>query len=94
MFGFGKPSPLELVLVKAVAELGVHPIDSQEFAKTMNIVSRLQGLIREEKSDAISKDTMLVVGANLLGIFMIIRHENVNVITTKALSLITKPRVV
>ena len=94
MFGFGKPSPLELVLVKAIAELGVHDVGSQEFVKMMNVVSRLQGLIKEEKSDSVSKDTMLVVGANLLGILMVIRHENVNVITTRALSLITKPRVV
>jgi len=41
----------------------------------------------------VSRDTLAVIGANLLGILMIIKHENVNVITSRAMGLILSPRV-
>jgi len=45
-----------------------------------------------QATNRVSKDTLAVVTANLLGIFMIINHERVNVIRSAAMSFVLKPR--
>lgn len=42
------------------------------------------------KKDSLSIDTVAAIAANLLGIGMMLHHEKVNVITTKALGFIPK----
>lgn len=44
------------------------------------------------RTSRISPDVMLTVGANLIGILLIIKHEEVNVIATKALGFVMKAR--
>ena len=41
----------------------------------------------------ISPDTILIVGANLLGILLILNHERLDIISTKALGFVIKGRV-
>lgn len=82
---------LENVLDRALRELSNHSIDSQEYAKILEMVVKLHKM-KEEESSSVSKDTILVVAANLLGIFMILKHEHVNVITSRAMNLLLKPR--
>jgi|tagenome__1003787_1003787.scaffolds.fasta_scaffold20583129_2 Glu-tRNA(Gln) amidotransferase subunit E-like FAD-binding protein len=82
---------LENVLDRALRELSNHSIDSQEYAKILEMVVKLHKM-KEEESSSVSKDTILVVVANLLGIIMILKHEHVNVITSRAMNLLLKPR--
>jgi len=84
---------LELVYDQAVRELLFKQVGSEEYEKTLTQVSKIHGLLREEKSARVSRDTLAVIGANLLGILMIIKHENVNIITSRAMGLILSPRV-
>ena len=41
----------------------------------------------------ISPDTLLIVGANLLGILLILNHERLDIISTKALGFVITGRV-
>lgn len=41
----------------------------------------------------ISPDTLLIVGANLLGILLILNHERLDIISTKALGFVIRGRV-
>ena len=41
----------------------------------------------------VSPDTLVIVGANLLGIILILKFEQLDIITTKALSFVIKGRV-
>ena len=41
----------------------------------------------------VSSDTLVIVGANLLGIILILKFEQLDIITTKALSFVIKGRV-
>ena len=41
----------------------------------------------------VSGDTLVIVGANLLGIILILKFEQLDIITTKALSFVIKGRV-
>jgi hypothetical protein len=46
----------------------------------------------DNRSPRVSPDTALLSATNILGILLIIRHEYVNVITSKAQSFVLKPR--
>jgi hypothetical protein len=88
------PSLLELEIDRAVRELVNHPIGSEEYNRTLDSIVKLHKMKEEEKPSEVSKDTLSVIGANLLGIFMIITYERAgNVISTFARNLILKPRI-
>lgn len=84
---------LEHATDRAILELENHPIGSNDYVQTLDQVVKLHKMVEEDKSPSVSKDTLVVVGANLLGIILIIKHEFVNVVTSKALNLILKPRI-
>lgn len=86
-----EPTQLERAIDRALRELTHHEIDSEEYAKKLEMVIKLHG-IKDRGPEPVSKDTLAIVGANLLGIVMIIKHEYVNVVTSRAMSLILKPR--
>jgi hypothetical protein len=89
-----EPSLLELEIDRAVRELVNHPIGSEEYNRTLDSIVKLHKMKEEEKPSEVSKDTLSVIGANLLGIFMIITYERAgNVISTFARNLILKPRI-
>lgn len=84
---------LELVYDQAVRELLFKQVGSEEYTKTLDHVQTIHGMLRNEKPARVSRDTLAVIGANLLGILMIIKHENVNVITSRAMGLLMQARV-
>ena len=89
----GESSQLERQIDRAIRELDNHPVGSEDYVRAVDVVVKLHRLKEEEKPSSLSKDTMAIVGANLMGIIMIIKHEHVNVITSKALNLILRSRI-
>jgi hypothetical protein len=83
---------LERILDRTLRNLDGHEIGSTEYQKTLEAAIKLHRMKEEEKTKSVSKDTLLVVAANLLGIILIIKHEDVNVISSRAMNLILKPR--
>jgi hypothetical protein len=97
MMFFKEPPPLtdrllEDALASAYRELNRHSVYTEEYAKTLDQIVKLHSMKKEEKTSSVSKDTVALIVGNLLGILMIIKHENVNVITSKAMNLVLKPR--
>jgi hypothetical protein len=84
---------LENEIARVIRSLKNHEIGSEEYAKTLDRVVVLHKMLVEDKPASVSRDTMAVVGANLLGIIMVIKHEFVNAITSRAMSLLIKPRI-
>jgi hypothetical protein len=93
MFQKNETTLLDVSINNGLRELNRHEVGSEEYVKVLESVIRLHQLKTNEKSSRISKDTLANVGANLLGILMIIKHENVNVITSKAMSFVTRTRI-
>jgi hypothetical protein len=85
-------SPLEKAVNTALNQLNYYETGSEEYARTMDALVKLHKMKEEEKPSSVSKDTMAIIAANLLGIFMIITHERVNVITSKAFGLLLRPK--
>lgn len=91
---FSRPkvkTPVELELDSLFRELKHNAVDSKEYAAILDHIVTLHGLQKDEKSAGVSKETWAIIGANLLGIFMIIKHEHVNVVTSRAMSLLMRP---
>lgn len=94
MFPFApKPkSKLQKEIDLAFEELRNHDMTSEKYATVLDRVAKMQKLQAETARKPLSPDTMVSAGANLLGIMLIIRHENLNVITSKALNFVGKTK--
>ena len=64
---------------------------SEDYKKVMDHAVTLHDLL-DEKPTGVSKDTLALILGNLAGIVLIIKHEHVNVITSKAMGLVIKAR--
>ena len=67
-------------------------VDSDEYEVALNHLSILHEINSKEKKWNVSPDTMAVVAGNLLGIVLILKHEELNIITSKAMSFVIKGR--
>lgn len=88
-------SPIDTQLEKEIMTLLVklESLDkkSEEYAKTLDHLSKLYKLKSEDRPKQISPDTVLVVAANIFGILWLTRYERENVISSKALGFVKKP---
>lgn len=83
---------LDKTIRKAYQKLNDQDVMSDEYKKVLDYVVQLEKLkdASQKRSLQISPDTMVLALTNLVGIAMIIRHENLNVITSKATGFIQK----
>lgn len=65
---------------------------SEQYKKAAMNVELLCKARSYEKKNVLDKNVVLSSAVNLTGIGMILRHEQLNVITTKALSFVSKIR--
>ena len=80
---------IDVEIDRAFRELRSHEVGTQEYSKVLDIVAKLHDMKEDQKPSQVSKDTLANIGANLLGILMIIKHEHVgNFISSRAFSLI------
>lgn len=77
-------------------EMSGHPGNSSEYAALTDQLTKLYALkevdTKVESTRRVSADTLAIVGGNILGIVMIVGHERASVLTSKALTLLTKLR--
>lgn len=66
--------------------------DDKEYDRIVTQLERLYKLKEMEKPQRVSPDTWALIGANLLGIALIMTHEFTHPITTKALNFAIKPK--
>lgn len=83
---------LELEMERAIRDLRNHAVGSSEYVRTLDQIVKIHRIKTEEKPEPVKRDTLVLAGTNLMGILMIIKHEYVNVITSRATNLILKPR--
>lgn len=73
---------------------GLEP-DTDEYNKVLDQIERLHKLKSRERDDRfkVSADTLVIVGANLLGIVLILNYEKLDIVTSKALGFVGKSKV-
>jgi len=91
---FDPQLPVKTNLDKAIDDLYLQMDDltgdTQEYAKMADQLVKLHALKMNESSRRVSPDVKATILANLLGILIIVTHERVHVVTTKALGFIKK----
>lgn len=85
-------SKLDEEIISSLEELSKHESASEAYGVVVDRVVKLHKLKSEERLKPISLDTALIVGANIFGIIWLTRYERENVITSKALGFVMKPR--
>lgn len=83
---------LDEVITNALKQLDALPAYSPEYVKVVDQIERFTKMKEHHRSARVSPDTLAIVLGNLAGIVLIIKHEHVNVIATKAMGLLLKTR--
>jgi hypothetical protein len=83
-----KHSYIDSEIARAVLLLQEHDVDSKEYDTILRRIETMDKLRPIEKPKYPSPDTVLTVTVNLVGIFMIVHHEELHIISSKALSFI------
>lgn len=89
-----EPSELNLAITRIFERMEYVDPESDEYGVLVSRLDRLHSMKIAERNDRskVSYDAMLTAGASILGILLVINHERLNVITTKALGFVTKPK--
>jgi len=88
-----KKSKLEKAIDSILDDMAKFDASSDEYGEMAGNLEKLLKAKSYEKSKGISPDTAIVVAANLIGIVLILKHEKVDIITSKALGFVMKGRV-
>lgn len=88
-----EPTKLEKALNAAYDALLAQDLSGPEYLATLEKLERLHKLAPPTAEvKPVSMDAVIAVAGNLAGIVMILSHERVAVIGTKALGMVIKPR--
>jgi hypothetical protein len=95
MFGeFKKDESISLdeIIKRILLEMEVYGPESDEFPSLLAYLERLEKIKTEKRRPRISLDTLVISGANILGIVLIISYEQKHVLVTKAKDFVMKLR--
>jgi hypothetical protein len=87
-----KPTVLDAVIDDALAQLSGLSIDTDEYTRKVDQITKLYKLKEQEAPKRVSPDTLAIVAGNLAGIVLMLHYERVHVITSKALGFVMKAR--
>jgi hypothetical protein len=79
-------------LRRVLRELETTEPNSEEYGTLVERLKKLQQMRAEDRPEKLSPNTAALVVTNVLGIVMIVRHEQFNVIVSKALGFVIRPK--
>lgn len=89
-----KPSNTQPVIENLISELAGFDANTDEYSTmvaNLKVLTEAQAL--EPKPRKVSPDTIVIVAANLIGVAAILLFERNNVITSKSMPNLIKPRI-
>ncbi len=85
-------SMLDAALKRAHLKLKGYDPNSVEYRKILDDIVKLHKMKEAETPSPVSYDTIVLAATNILGIVMVLKHEQARIITTKAWNMIKTPR--
>ena len=95
MFNMSKPEnqkALDHLIDDVTEHMDACGPGTEEYEQLLKQLERLMKLKQQDKPKPISRDTMLLVGGNILGILIVVAYEHTHVVTSKAFGNILKPK--
>jgi hypothetical protein len=87
---FFAQKPIDKEIDRVISYLGMLSPDSENYVTASD---NLKALYEGRKNQfRVSPDTIVLAVTNLIGILMIIRQEEFNIVTSKAIGFIIKPK--
>jgi hypothetical protein len=86
-----KKSKLDIAIDDVLSDMENHATTTEEFRKLLERLKDLHKMKETDKPRRPSPDVVIQAATHIIGIALIIRHEQFNIITTKAMSFV--PRV-
>lgn len=92
MFGpFKSPvDPLDAPIARVIADLDRYGPETDEYPKLIAHLEKLHKMKAEKRPPRVSRDTVMIVLGNLVGILIIVIYEEKHVISSKAFPLATR----
>ena len=87
-----EPSALSQVIDNLTQVIKDTPPTSPEYAAFVDQLAKLHAIQKDILPERVSRNVLISAGASLGGIVLILAYEHANVITSKALGFVTKPR--
>lgn len=75
---------------RLAATLGTLSPLSDDYATILSRLNLLTEARSKKNERAISTDTLLTIGANIVGLLLVLNYERLNVISTKALTMVLR----
>lgn len=63
---------------------------TEEYTDILGKIEKFHNLKNESRSERVKPDTIALIAGNLAGIMLIVGHERAHVVTSKALSFVSK----
>jgi len=92
IFNIGKSKPIDDQIDAILDEMQSVGVTSEEYPKLMKLLDQLTEIKKKVKRDRFSRDTLLIVAGNILGILIIVVSEREHVMTSRGFSHIIRPR--
>jgi len=83
---------VDVEIARMLRALQTVEVETKEYELLLGRLEKLQRIRKDESPDNFSSDMLLMAATNLIGIFAILQHEKLNVITSKALSFVMRTR--
>lgn len=89
-----EPTPLDAVIESLVSEMQGYDGHTDEYVTmAVNLKQLCEAKASYPKPErTMSPDGVAIIAANLVGILMILNYERANIVTSKALSFVIKPK--
>lgn len=87
-----EPTNLDVIITNLETLVGRAEPTSDDYTKLLDRLADLYKIRAAQQPDRVSKDALAGLLANLAGIGLILNHERIHVITTKAIGFVAKAR--
>jgi hypothetical protein len=83
---------LEKAIDDILVQMSTISADNKEYSAMCDQLVKLYELKKIDLPQQVSPDTLVIVAGNLLGILLIVNYEKMEIMTSKALSLVLRLR--
>lgn len=87
-----EPKTLDDEIDRVIEFMSTFPPNSKSYKKSAEALRTLYDCRSKPSANRVDANTLALVSANLIGLVMLVKHEQFNVITSRITGFIVKPK--